>query len=160
MTKKTKNLKTGPIEASLDASNRNGFAWPNLFSAWVLALIASLAVLFIGEVMGQTPCVLCWYQRAFMFPLAIILAIATFQSDYAVWRYAVPLAGFGGLIAFYHSLLYAGLVSEALAPCQQGVSCAGADMTIFGVVPLPFLSFLAFLAIATLTFFSKRKTTL
>ena len=28
--------------------------------AWIVALVASLAVLFIGEVMGQTPCVLCW----------------------------------------------------------------------------------------------------
>ena len=27
--------------------------------AWIIALIASLAVLFIGEVLGQTPCVLC-----------------------------------------------------------------------------------------------------
>lgn len=44
--------------------------------AWIVALVASLAVLFIGEVMGQTPCVLCWFQRAFMFPLAIILASA------------------------------------------------------------------------------------
>ena len=43
--------------------------------AWIIALVASLAVLFIGEVLGQTPCVLCWFQRAFMFPLAIILSL-------------------------------------------------------------------------------------
>ena len=41
--------------------------------AWTVATSASLAVLFIGEVLGQTPCLLCWFQRAFMFPLAIIL---------------------------------------------------------------------------------------
>ena len=41
--------------------------------AWVIALAASLAVLFIGEVLGQTPCLLCWFQRAFMFPLAIVV---------------------------------------------------------------------------------------
>ena len=35
--------------------------------AWIIALISSLAVLFIGEVLGQTPCILCWFQRAFMF---------------------------------------------------------------------------------------------
>ena len=43
--------------------------------AWAVALASTLAVLFIGEVPGQMPCLLCWYQRAFMFPLAIILGL-------------------------------------------------------------------------------------
>ena len=50
--------------------------WPMLFAAWLIALVSTLAALFIGEVMGQAPCVLCWFQRAFMFPLAVILLIA------------------------------------------------------------------------------------
>ena len=33
-----------------------------LFAAWAVALIATLSVLFTGEVLGQTPCILCWYQ--------------------------------------------------------------------------------------------------
>jgi len=40
-----------------------------------LALTASLAVRFVGEVLGQMPCLLCWYQRAFMFPLTIVLGL-------------------------------------------------------------------------------------
>ena len=39
--------------------------------AWIIALTASLAVLFIGEVLGQTPCVLCWFQRAFILPVVL-----------------------------------------------------------------------------------------
>ena len=39
--------------------------WAFVFSAWLIALAASLSALFIGEVMGQTPCNLCWHQRAF-----------------------------------------------------------------------------------------------
>ena len=50
--------------------------------AWIIALVASLAVLFIGEVLGQTPCVLCWFQRAFMFPLAIVLGLGLSWRDY------------------------------------------------------------------------------
>ena len=46
-----------------------------LAAAWIMALAASLAVLFIGEVLGQMPCLLCWYQRAFMFPLAVVLGL-------------------------------------------------------------------------------------
>lgn len=55
--------------------------------AWIIALTASLAVLFIGEVLGQTPCLLCWFQRAFMFPLAIILGLGFWWQDRRVGRY-------------------------------------------------------------------------
>ena len=50
-----------------------------LYLAWLIALTATLGALFIGEVMGRTPCVLCWYQRIAMFPLALILGLASFQ---------------------------------------------------------------------------------
>ncbi len=64
--------------------------------AWIVALVASLAALFIGEVMGQTPCVLCWFQRAFMFPLAIILGLGLWWRDGSVGRYGIALALGGG----------------------------------------------------------------
>ncbi len=130
--------------------------WLMLFLAWVVALTASLGAIFIGEVMGQTPCVLCWYQRAFMFPLAVVLAVAAFRFDSGVWRYALPLAAVGVVIAGYHSLLYAGLVAEALEPCGQGPSCTDAAMTIFGGMPLPFLSLAAFLAVFILLLLTTR----
>ncbi|MFY9511034.1 MAG: disulfide bond formation protein B [Rubrivivax sp.] len=115
-----------------------------LFAAWLLALVASLAVLFIGEVMGQTPCNLCWFQRAFMFPLAIVLGMACLRSDAGVWIYALPLALAGALVSGFHTLLYLGVVPEGFAPCREGVSCTSAGMTIFGGIPLPLLSFLVF----------------
>ncbi|KSV92948.1 MULTISPECIES: disulfide bond formation protein B [Sinorhizobium/Ensifer group] len=120
--------------------------WLPLFLAWLTALVASSGALFVGEIMGQTPCVLCWYQRALMFPLAIILAIAAFRADREIWRYALPLALGGMLVAAYHVLLYYGLVPEAVVPCGKGPSCSDAKMTILGWVPLPVLSLLAFAA--------------
>ena len=67
--------------------------WLLLFAAWLLAAVSSLSAIYIGEVLGQAPCVLCWFQRAFMFPLTVILAIACFHSDFKVWRYALPQIG-------------------------------------------------------------------
>lgn len=131
-------------------------AWTCLFAAWIIALAATFGALFIGEVMGQTPCNLCWHQRVFMFPLAVILAVATFREDTGVWRYALPVAVIGGLIAVFHSLLYAGIIPEAIKPCGQGPSCSSADMTILGL-PLPFLSLAAFTAIAVLLVLPNRK---
>ncbi|WP_246520225.1 disulfide bond formation protein B [Microvirga arabica] len=131
-------------------------AWAYLFAAWIIALAATAGALFIGEVMGQTPCNLCWHQRVFMFPLAVILAVATFREDTGIWRYGLPIAGLGWLIAAFHSLLYAGIIPEAIKPCGQGPSCSSADMTVLGL-PLPYLSLAAFTAIAVLLIPASRK---
>jgi disulfide bond formation protein DsbB len=122
------------------ASERSLNTWWLLLAAWLLAVASTLAVLFVGEVMGQAPCVLCWFQRAFMFPLVVILGVACYLTDFSVWRYALPVAATGWLIALYHSLLYTGLITESLKPCGAGPSCSGADMTILGGLPLPLLS--------------------
>lgn len=138
------------------ADNRS---WAPLFLALAIALASSLAVLFVGEVMGQAPCNLCWFQRAFMFPLAIVLAVAAFRSDAAVWIYAVPLAAVGWLVAGFHTLLYIGIIPETIQPCTaSGPSCSGADMTILGGVPLPALSLGVFTAIIALLLLARRST--
>ncbi|KPH78359.1 MULTISPECIES: disulfide bond formation protein B [Bosea] len=131
--------------------------WLYLFIAWIVAVAASLSALFIGEVVGQAPCSLCWHQRAFMFPLAILLAVASYRGDAGAWRYGLPLAVIGMAIAGFHSLLYAGFIPEGIQPCSQGPSCASADMTILGMLPLPYLSLAAFLAIAVALIGSRPK---
>ena len=134
-------------------------SWNLLLIAWLVALVSTLSALFIGEVMGQAPCVLCWFQRAFMFPLAVILAIACYYSDFAIWRYALPLAAIGAALALAHTLLYAGLIPQPIQPCTAtGPSCSGSDMTIFGGMPLPVLALLAFALIAVLLIIIRRRT--
>lgn len=122
-----------------------------LFFAWLIALASTLGALFIGEVMGRTPCTLCWYQRIAMFPLALILGIAAYSMDRSVRRYALPIAAVGGLVALWHSLLFAGIVPETVQPCtRDGPSCSGEEQVLFGFAPLPYLSATAFVAITLL----------
>ena len=125
-------------------------AWAPLFLAWLAALASTLGALFVGEVMGQTPCSLCWFQRAFMFPLAVVLGVASLRGDGRVWCYALPLATMGWLVAAFHVLRFVGVVPEALEPCGRGPSCTSADMTILGGLPLPLISLAAFTAIFAL----------
>lgn len=125
-----------------------------LMGAWIVALVSSLAVLFIGEVLGQAPCVLCWFQRAFMFPLAIVLGLGLWWNDVRVGRYAIVLALGGGAVAAYHLGLYWGLVPEPIRPCTAtGPSCTDANQLVLGV-PIPLLAFLAFALIAALSVIS------
>lgn len=122
-----------------------------LFVAWLLALASTLGALLVGEVMGQAPCTLCWYQRIAMFPLAIILGIASFAVDPGVRYYVLPVAAIGGAVALWHSLLYVGIISESVQPCTRGgSSCVGSEQTLLGILPLPFLSLAAFAAIVIL----------
>jgi len=128
-----------------------------LFGAWLIALLATAGALFLGEVMGKTPCVLCWYQRIAMFPLALILGIGLLEPDGRSIRYALPLAWAGGAIALYHCLIFWGLIAQALAPCGTGGSCADAEVQVAGFVPIPLLSLMAFTAILMLLWLAKSK---
>ena len=129
--------------------NTSHEGWALLFGAWAIALVASLGAIFIGEVLGQEPCNLCWYQRIAMFPLVLILGLACLNNDLSIRRYALPLAIAGGAVALWHTLLYVGLISEGIVPCSvNGPSCTDANMTILGVIPLPMISLASFIVIA------------
>ena len=118
-----------------------------LLFAWIVAMIATFVVIFLGEIAGQVPCNLCWYQRIAMFPLAVILGVASFRGDTGIWPYGLALAVIGGLVAGFHVLLYYGVLPAAIEPCGQGPSCTSTDMLFLGL-PLPLLSLAAFGGIA------------
>jgi disulfide bond formation protein DsbB len=132
--------------------------WSLLAAAWVVALAATLGALFIGEVMGMPPCLLCWYQRIMMFPLAVILGIAAFANDRRGACYALPLACGGAAIAGYHTALIAGWVPAWWVPCGTGPSCSEQSLAILGGVQLPWLALLAFVVIALLLATYLRRT--
>ncbi len=125
-------------------------AWSLVFASWLVASTATLGALFLSEVMDVAPCILCWYQRIFMFPLVLVLAAGLFPFDARVVRYALPLAIAGWLVGVFHLLLIAGFIPEHAVPCRQGVPCAQVQVEWFGFVTIPLLSVIAFSVIAAL----------
>ena len=124
-----------------------------LYFAWVVALAATLGSLYFSEVMGYIPCVLCWYQRILMYPLVIILGIASFRWDQAIVKYVMPMSVFGLGIAVFHYL-------EQKVPgfgvpelCQVGVPCSAAYINWLGFITIPFLSLVAFLLVTVFMWF-------
>ncbi len=101
---------------------------------------------------------MCWYQRIFLFPLVLVLAIGLFPFDRSVVKYALPLAIAGWLTAAYHNLLYSGIIPESIQPCSQGVSCTEEYISIFGFLTIPMLSLLSFTAITVILIVLKRRT--
>jgi disulfide bond formation protein DsbB len=125
-------------------------AWKLVFGAWLIASSATLGALFFGEVMALPPCLLCWYQRIFMFPLALILPFGLAPFDAKIVRYALPLAIGGWLVAVFHQALVAGLVPKAMEPCARGVPCSKTVITLLDFITIPLLSIAAFSAIIAL----------
>jgi len=124
--------------------------WTLIFSAWSIAAASTLGALFFGEVMQLPPCVLCWYQRIFMFPLTLILPLGLFPLDRRVVRYGLVLAVPGALVATFHLLLVAGVIPESIKPCTQGVPCSQTVIEWFGFLTIPLLSAVAFTTIIAL----------
>lgn len=137
-------------QVGADRGARDAGVWTLVFAAWLIATASTLGALFFGEVMKLPPCSLCWYQRIFMFPMALILPFALFPFDRNVVRSALPLAGFGWLLAALHVLLVEGVIPERIAPCRQGVPCSETVIEWFGFVTIPILSFAAFATIGVL----------
>jgi len=134
----------------IDPTKIKAAGWWLIFTCWLIAMLSTLGSLFFSEIMGLIPCELCWYQRIFMFPLAIILLLGLHPLDTRVMRYALPIAAIGLLFTLYHSLLFYGFVPESMRPCRQGISCADDSMVLFGILPIPLLSLTAFVAIIIL----------
>ncbi len=124
--------------------------WTLVFAAWLVAAASTLGALFFGEVMQLPTCTLCWYQRIFMFPLALILPAGLFPFDRKVVRYALPLAVVGWAIAVFHQLLVVGVIPESIRPCTQGVPCSQTVIEWFGFLTIPLLSIAAFSSLIVL----------
>ena len=58
--------------------------------------------LYFSEVAHFVPCRLCWYQRIAMYPLVLLLGIATLRRDRGIRLYAIPLAAIGAAVSIYH----------------------------------------------------------
>ena len=73
-----------------DWLNRN-----SMYIALVAAWIAMCGSLYFSEVAGYVPCLLCWYQRILMYPLALFIAIGLLRRDWQLPYYVLPFSVFG-----------------------------------------------------------------
>lgn len=113
--------------------------------ALIQVTFATIGSLVFSEILKFPPCILCWYQRIFMYPLVIILAVGIWKKDKNVHLYALPLSTAGLIISMYHNLLYYGLLPESASPCILGISCTTKFIEWFGFITIPFLSMIAFI---------------
>lgn len=133
----------------LQIPNKYGF-----LMALLVSVFATIGSLYFSEVEKLPPCDLCWYQRIFMYPQAIILLIANLKEDYGIKKYVIPLSVFGLLVAIYNEIIQ---INPLLLPCTSFVPCSTKYLNLFGFITIPLLSAVAFLSIIILTLLQKDK---
>jgi disulfide bond formation protein DsbB len=146
-------------EAGVPTLGDRIYAAPALLGRHIALLAASIAScgsLYMSEVLGWIPCLLCWYQRILMYPLAVLLLIGILRRDRGLHWYVLPLSIGGVLTSLYHYLLVMTDWFPA-PPCNTGVPCTVDYINMVGAfsfVKVPFLALTAFVIITVFTLFS------
>lgn len=115
-----------------------------LYSAWLIAVIGFVISVFYGEILGNAPCPLCWYQRSFLFPLVVLLGIASYRGDVSIVPYAQVLVVLGAVVGFLQVAQHYFPVLRVVHVCSFGTHCSGTWLKIFGVIDFPILSIFGF----------------
>ncbi len=127
---------------------KNPFMRIARFGAWgafLVSLGATAGSIFLSWGAEFLPCSLCWWQRVFMFPLPIILALGIMKRDRGVGDYAITLAAPGAVVAAYHAYLqYGGTALASCAAISGGASCVTRLVYEFGYVTIPIMTLTAF----------------
>ena len=124
----------------------------------LLVSLAGIALtLLYSEVIGYVPCGLCWLVRIFLYPQAILFAIALWKRDRSVVDYSIALSAFGFVVALYAHYLQMG--GASLVPCPaSGVSdCARRFVFEFGYVTLPMMGVTLFAFLIVLMLFVRKR---
>ena len=107
---------------------------------------------------GLSPCMFCWWQRIFMYPIPVITLIALVKgqkiSDVA--DYIIALSFIGALFALYQHLLQI-LPAGALIPCDATDDCAIRSIFYFNFVTIPWMALTVFVAIFLIALFARKQ---
>ncbi len=127
-----------------------------LFFAILSAVVGSL---IYSDVVGFPPCDLCWWQRIFMYPQLIIVALAMYRKDKTVIDYLVPLSVLGALVSLFQSFVQWGFSFGVSGGCTVlGGECAKVYFTQYSYITIPFMSFTVFIYIIAIKFIYYHKS--
>jgi disulfide bond formation protein DsbB len=122
-----------------------------LYLALTVAWTAMVGSLYFSEIRNFDPCVLCWYQRIALYPIALLLPIGILRRDPKVHVYVLALALVCIPMSIYNYLLQKTTWFDPHAVCRHGVPCSAMYINWFGFITIPFLALIAALLITLTT---------
>lgn len=124
--------------------------------AFTVAVVSTLGSLYFSEIAGFEPCRLCWFQRIFMYPQAVLLGIALLKKDKGIFSYAIPLSIIGGSISAYNYWIQVMPVAATAACSVTGPSCASSPFFSYGYITIAFMALTGFVLITIAGLVSRR----
>jgi len=123
----------------------------SILLGFLVSVAAITGSLFYSEIVGYEPCVLCWWQRVFLYPQVVIFGMALWKRNHSPFIYAVPLVSLSAILALYHSYVYMG--GTSILPCTAlGGACSKVYVMAFGYITIPMMSLTISLFILLLAF--------
>jgi len=103
---------------------------------------AVLGSLIYSEVFRFEPCVLCWWQRIFIYPVFVISLVALWKKDKNPFQYINPLMIIALLFSLYHNylIIVAGKKDAFLCDPNLAGSCSDRYVEILSVIDIPFMA--------------------
>lgn len=128
---------------------------PLLLWGALTAFASVVLSLYYSEIVGFEACFLCWWQRVFIYPQAIIFFVAWLRSEYSIWRYTLPLSIFGLFFGFAHWVLQT--FHFSIIPCSAvGLSpCEKVFFIEFGYVTFPVMAITTLLILLAISLVSR-----
>jgi len=129
-----------------------------LLATFMLSLSGSALTLIYSEIFGFIPCGLCWFERAFLYPIVLLSGMALWKKDSGVADYILGLSLVGALIALYHHYIQMGGSAFIACPAVgEGADCAKRIIFEFNYITFPLMAFSLFVIIGVIMFIARRK---
>jgi len=124
--------------------------------AFALVFGAFAMSLYYSEVLGFTPCGLCWVQRIFMYSQLVLLGVALWKNETRIADYSIALSVCGAIVALYNHYLQMGGNAVIPCPASGGGDCAQRFFFELGYITFPLLGFTIFASLIILMLFVRR----
>ena len=127
----------------------------SLEMAAAISTTSMLGSLYMSEIANYTPCRLCWVQRYFMYPAAIVLILAVATRRPSLKWIAFGLSAIGLPISLYHR--YDQATGQSGTFCDVDNPCSVRWVNEFGFITIPTMAAVGFAGVLTLILLHSRK---
>lgn len=119
----------------------------NLFVAWAMSLMATLASIYFIEIVGNPAATLCWFERMLVFSVFVLLTVAIVRKDTNVRFYIAPLVVMGAISATFQQLVHWDVITVAGDTCSTSIACVTKFFELFGFITQATLCLTAFVVV-------------
>lgn len=125
-----------------------------LVLGFLVALGAMLGSLYYSEIVGFEACVLCWWQRGFLYPIVLVFGVGFWRKKDYLFPLASVLALGALLVGGYQEI--SNLTGASLLACTDTEgACAKVFVKEFGYITIPVMSVTVSLYVILLAWVNK-----